>query len=233
MKPDRKLSIDEIINILSKDRTRTNITRKYEQKLIAFLALRIPSWISSDMLTAIGFFGNIIVFLSFVLAAKLGDAYLLIGVFGYIVSWFGDSLDGRIAYFRNKPRKWYGFSLDLSIDWIGVILMGSGFVIYVGYPLEILGFCFVVLYGWEMLTALLRYKVIDKYSIDSGFLGPTEVRILVSIMLILEVLVKGSIIYATAFLCLISLISNIIDTRKILQLAAARDREEKEQKKDE
>jgi hypothetical protein len=86
------------------------------------------------------------------------------------------------------------------------------------------------MYGWEMITTLLRYKITDKYSIDNGLFGPTEVRVLISLILVLEVLVKDSIIYSGALACLMLLISNIIDTKKLLRLADARDLTEKEKK---
>ncbi len=228
MKSENNHSINDVLKTISQDRGRTNILRKYEQKALAFLVQRIPSWMSSDILTAIGFFGSIIIFISFVLATYFGVVYLLLGVFGYIVCWFGDSLDGRVAYYRNKQRKWYGFALDLTTDWIGIVLMGWGFVIYVDNQWEILGFCFVVLYGWEILTTLLRYKITNKYSIDSGLLGPTEVRIVISLILILEVVLKGSILYSTTLACAILLITNFLDTNKLLKMADARDKEERE-----
>ncbi len=226
MKPHKKQSFNEIIAIISNNRVRTNILKVQEQKLITWLVQRIPDWMTSDMLTTIGLFGSIIVFLGFVLAAKFGDLYLLTGVFGFAINWFGDSLDGRIAYFRNKQRKWYGFSFDLTTDWIGVILMGLGFWVYIDNGWEIMGFCLVVLYGWEIMTSLLRYKVTDKYSIDSGLLGPTEVRIVISLCLILEILLDGSILYSSIIASAILVISNIYETCKLLKLADARDKEE-------
>ena len=232
MKLDKKQSNDDVVKIISQDRGRTNILKKYEQKTIAFLVQRIPSWISSDMLTGIGFSGSIIVLLGFILAANIGEIYLLVSVLGFAICWFGDSLDGRIAYYRNKQRKWYGFSLDLTTDWIGTVLMGLGFVIYADDPWKMIGFTFVVLYGWEMLTTLVRYKVTDKYSIDSGILGPTEVRIVISCILILEIIVKGSIIYSGMLACTVLFLANIIDTFKLLKLGDERDKEEREQKKD-
>ncbi len=195
MKPDKKQSISKLSKTISKERGRTNLLKEIEQKTIAFLVQRIPSWINSDMLTAIGFLGSIIILLSFVLAARVNETYLLIGVLGFMVSWFGDSLDGRLAYYRKIPRKWYGFTLDLTVDWLGIILMGLGFVIYANEAWKIVGFVFVVLYGWEIITALIRYKVTDKYAIDSGKLGPTEARIIISLILIFEVIFKGSILY--------------------------------------
>lgn len=216
--------------VISKDRERTNLLKKYEQNAIAYLVQRIPQAITSDMLTGIGLFGNFMVFMSLVLANYFGQLYLLLGVAGFMVSWFGDSLDGRIAYYRNKQRKWYGFALDLTTDWIGIILIGIGFVIYAKESWEIFGFGFVVLYGWEMLTTLIRYKITSNYSIDSGAFGPTEVRVLISMILILEAFVKDSIIYPAAGACVIIFIMNISDTIKLLKVADARDKEEKKAK---
>lgn len=230
MKPDKKQSISELSKTISKERGRTNLLKEIEQRTIAFLVQRIPSWINSDMLTTIGFLGSIIILLSFVLAARVNETYLLIGVLGFMVSWFGDSLDGRLAYYRKIPRKWYGFTLDLTVDWLGIILMGLGFMIYANEAWKIVGFGFVVLYGWEIITALIRYKVTDKYAIDSGKLGPTEVRIIISLILIFEVIFKGSILYSSVIACVVLFIVNIIDTMKILKLADARDTEEKETK---
>ena len=230
MKSENNTSMDDVLKVISQDRARTNILRKYEQKTIAYLVQRIPSWISSNMLTGIGFFGSFIILLSFVLATYFGEIYLLLGVFGFMVCWFGDSLDGRIAYYRNKQRKWYGFALDITADWIGIVLMGWGFVIYIDNSWEIVGFCFVVLYGWEMLTTMLRYKITNTYSIDSGLFGPTEVRIVISMILILEVVLKGSILYSSALACVLLFITNIIDTNKLLKMANDRDTEERKQK---
>ena len=218
----------EVLKTISKDRKRTNLLKKYEQMFIAFLVQKVPEWISSDMLTLIGFLGNFIVYISFLLAFYIDRWYLLLGVAGFFISWFGDSLDGRIAYYRNKPRKWYGFVLDLTVDWISTLFIGLGFMIYINNQYYLLGYAFVVLYGWEMITTLLRYKITGKYSIDSGLFGPTEVRILISILLIIEIFISGSIIYLAGIMITGLLIFNIIDFIKLLRLADARDIREKE-----
>lgn len=221
----------ETRKIISTDRERTNILRIPEQQAIAFLVENIPSWLTSNMLTTIGFLGSIITFAGFVLAAFLHVNFLLIGVLGYAISWFGDSLDGRVAYYRHKPRKWFGFALDITVDWLGIILMGAGFMIYVGGMWELIGLGFVVMYGWEMITTLLRYKITGNYSIDSGILGPTEVRIIISLILVLEVFVQGSILYFSAAATFILFVVNIVDMRKLLKLADALDDAEKLEQK--
>ena len=223
----------EALSAISKGRHRTNLLKNQEQRLLAFIVRHVPSCINSDMLTAIGFLGSLITVLSFILAACIHRDWLLLGVLGFAINWFGDSLDGRVAYYRNKPRKWYGFALDISVDWVTTLLIGVGFVIYVQGPWEYLGFGFVVMYGSEMITALLKYKITDKYIIDNGLFGPTEVRILISLILVLEVFFKDSIIYSGALACVLLFISNIVDMKKLLQMADKRDIKEKAEKAEE
>ncbi|OQB95138.1 MAG: hypothetical protein BWX81_02106 [Spirochaetes bacterium ADurb.Bin110] len=222
----KKSLIDHALPIISQDRIRTNLLKKQEQKAIAFLVQYIPYWMSSNMLTAIGFLGNVIVFLSFILAKLLDTRFLLIGVAGFFISWFGDSLDGRVAYYRKKPRKWYGFMLDLVVDWLGIVLIGLGFAIYANSFQKILGYAFVVLYGLEIMIALLRYKISGSYSIDAGKLSPTETRILISLFLVVEVIFQGSIMYLAAIADIILGISNFSEFKKLAKIANERDEEE-------
>jgi phosphatidylglycerophosphate synthase len=211
---------------ITNDRNRTNILKKYEQQLLVYLVQRIPPWMTSNMLTGFGFAGSFITAGSFVLASCFQRTWLLLGILGFILNWFGDSLDGRLAYFRNRPRKWYGFSLDFIVDWLTNILIGCGYIIYVSGRWELVGFGFVVLYGWAMMMALLRYKIFNQYIIDSGIFGPTEVRILLSIILILEIVYKNSIVTSGLIACFILLVLNIKDFRELLKMADRRDKEE-------
>lgn len=226
MKTDKR-KMARSLKKISTDRQRTNILRVGEQKSIAYLVQKVPSWISSDGLTAIGFFGNIMVAASFVLGHYISRYWLLLSLLGFIINWLGDSLDGRLAYYRNKPRKWYGFSLDVTVDWIGTLLIGTGFTIYAPGAWKYAGFFFVVLYGWAMITSQLRYKIGGQYSIDSGLFGPTEVRVLLGIIITLEVFVPGSIQYLATAACLFLLISNLTETRNLLRIADERDKAER------
>ena len=231
MENKSNLSTNDVVKIIAEGRNRTNIFKTSEQKFIAYLVQRMPKWLSSDMLTAIGFLGSILTFASFLLAFYIHPTFLLLGVLGYFICWFGDSLDGRIAYYRHIPRKWYGYALDITVDWLGVILIGLGFVVYVDGAWEIVGFLFVVLYGWEMVTTTVKYKITGKYSIDSGLFGPTEVRIILSLILFIEVLFHNSIQYISLVTTLLLLVSNLIDTTKLLKVADECDIKEKEQSK--
>jgi hypothetical protein len=215
---------------ITKDRLRTNILKTHEQKALAYLVQRVPSWVSSDALTLLGLIGSVGIAASFVLAVYVNRYFLLLGIVGFGINWLGDSLDGRLAYYRNKPRKWYGFSLDYCTDWIAIVFIGAGYIVYVGNRWELWGFIFVVLYGWSMMIALLRYKITQLYTIDSGLLGPTEVRIIISSILALEVAVEGSIMYSTMVACLILFLFNVTDFIKLLKTADRKDKDEQSEK---
>lgn len=216
----------EALESITRDRTRTNLLRKAEQNAIAHLVQCVPSRVTSNMLTALGFFGNLIVFGSFMLAKYIDKYYLLLGLLGFAVSWLGDSLDGRLAYYRNKPRKYFGFTLDITVDWLSILLIGAGYIVYIDGVWELLGYVFVVMYGWEMIIALMRYKITGRYSIDAGKVGPTEVRIIIAAIMIIEVIFTGSLKYSALIICVVMLIINIMDTNMLLRTADEKDLEE-------
>ncbi|MFZ4261145.1 CDP-alcohol phosphatidyltransferase family protein [Sphingobacterium sp. HJSM2_6] len=224
------MSQEKINKKLFQDRKRTNILSNPEQQFITYLVPRIPSWISSDGLTAIGFFGSLMVLASFLLGEYVHISFLLLAVLGFFVQWFGDSLDGRIAYYRNKSRKWYGFALDIVMDWVSTVFIGLGYVFYAPGDFKYLGFALVSLYGWAMIISQLRYRITDHYTIDAGLLGPTEIRVVISLVLVLEVFVPGSINYSVFLICIILFFINIGDTNKLLKLGDAKDKEEKAKK---
>ena len=230
---ENKKKLSSILKTISQDRDRTNILRNGEQKLIAYLVQRVPSWLTSDGLSYIGLFGNLFVAVCLALAGLLGQPlYLLISLPGFIINWYGDSLDGRLAYYRKIPRKWYGFSLDITIDWIGIAMIGLGFLLYAEDHWKWLGYVFVVLYGWEMVTAQLRYKVTGTYSIDSGIVGPTELRVVLMAIIAGEYFFRGSIYYAIIVACSILVYTNLTDTIKVLKAADERDAIDKKDKAD-
>jgi hypothetical protein len=226
---------ERTLKIISTDRVRTNLLKTPEQRALAFLVQRIPSWVNSDMLTFIGLLGSLSIMLSFILAAYVHPHWLLLGLFGFAINWFGDSLDGRLAFYRNKSRKWYGFALDITIDWLSILLVGWGYIIYTSGEWEVLGYGFVVLYGWSIINTLLKYKVTGEYAIDPGLFGPTEGRILLMGIFLAEVLFPGSIVWSLGLLTAFILSINIVDSRKLLRLADEADRKAKlkEKEKDE
>lgn len=209
---------------ISQDRKRTNVLHSQELALIAYLVERMPRWVTSNMLTTIGLCGNLLVALFMLLGALTGESWwLLLTPLGFAINWFGDSLDGRLAYYRGKPRKWFGFCLDIVVDWIGIVAIGLGYYSYVAPEWKLVGFIFVALYGAEMIISQLRYKVTDRYSIDSGLLGPTEVRIILALLFSSEYFFPGSIQWIGLAISVVLLIAFLTDFAGLLALANERD----------
>ncbi len=214
---------------IQSERKRTNILRDMEQPVLQHLCEILPEWVNSDMLTLIGFGGSIVAAAGFVLAVN-NPVFLCLSILGFAIQWFGDSLDGRVAYYRNTPRKWYGFSLDICCDWISTVLIGLGFYYYLPADFKMLAFTFVTVYGWAMLIATLKYKVSDVYAIDNGLLGPTEVRIILCLLLVFEMLFNGSLAVCVSVANVALLIVCLTDFYKLLKLGNERDRKERELK---
>ena len=157
-------------------RIQTSLLNPIEKRILVWLASRMPAWVTSDMLTFVGFLGACIVATGYALS-NLNLNWLWLASFGFVVNWFGDSLDGSLARVRNTQRKTYGFFIDHNVDVINecIMFMGVGLS-----PLVNMTFMMGVLVGYLMLSV---YVYIDCYlkgehRLTYGGLGPTEFRIL-------------------------------------------------------
>lgn len=160
-----------------KDRERTNILWPLEKPTISFLCKIMPRFISSDMLTAIGLMGSVLVTVSFYLATQYGKAYLFLAILGFAINWFGDSLDGSVARFRHIERPKYGYFVDHAVDAFSstAICIGLGISPYVGFTyglLALIGYLLMSIYVY------LSTNVTGVFKISYGKIGPTEIRVL-------------------------------------------------------
>lgn len=211
---------------ITQDRVRTNLFKRPEQKLIVYLVERVPAWVTSNMLTYFGFFGCFLIGFSFILARYQNKSFLFMGVLGVFINWFGDSLDGRLAYFRDIPRKWYGYTLDIVMDWLGIIVIGFGFLIYLDHAM-LIGFVFFTFYAWSIIQVLIKYHVTGRYEMDAGGLfGPTELKILLCIFLILEFFFHGAILMGCFLGVGIFFIINTVFFNRLLKEADEKDSRE-------
>lgn len=206
-------------------RERSNWLMQRERRTLAWLCRRTPAFVTSDMLTVLGLAGGGIIFLSIVMA-QTSRWWLVGAILGLSIHWLGDSLDGRLAYFRNRPRKWYGFALDIMVDWISLCLVAAALAIYFA-ALKFVPVIFMVAYGVRMLIAVLSYKILEVYRIDSGKIGPTEVRILTALALCFEMFAPGSLLVVTSLATLLLLGVNVFEFYQLLQSANERDKAER------
>lgn len=128
------------------------------------------------MLTTIGMVGALMVFAGY-LASNLGDGWLALSIAGYVVQWFGDSLDGSLARFRSIERPRYGYFLDHSCDGLAttLVVVGIGLSNYV-----LLEIALVALAGYLLLSihAFLSVRVLGELKLSYLNAGPTELRLM-------------------------------------------------------
>lgn len=147
-----------------------------ERPALRWLAAHTPGWIGPDHMTVIGVLGSLIIFAGYWLT-QLHPAYLWLASLGFIINWYGDSLDGTIARFRHKERPIYGFFVDHTVDAFSEVLvfLGLGLSPYVRFDLACLA-----LVGYLLLSILvyIRTCIQGEFVISYGKLGPTEARLI-------------------------------------------------------
>ncbi|MBR5063156.1 MAG: CDP-alcohol phosphatidyltransferase family protein, partial [Bacteroidales bacterium] len=164
-------------------RIQKSFLNSIEKKVLVYLAGKMPAWVTSDMLTFVGFLGAIVMALGYCLS-NLNLHWLWLSCFGLFLNWFGDSLDGSLARVRNSQRKTYGFFIDHNVDVINETIMFVG----VGCsPLVNMSFAMLALVAYLMLSV---YVYIDchlkgEMRLSYGGLGPTEFRLMLIVVNIL------------------------------------------------
>lgn len=96
-----------------------------EAFLLGKLVRILPRWVSPDGLTNLGLFGAIVAAGGYVLSNR-DPAFLWLSSLGFIIHWFGDSLDGTLARHRQIERPRYGFFVDSTTDLGSQICIGIG-----------------------------------------------------------------------------------------------------------
>ena len=156
------------------DRIQENLVARTERRVLNWLCARLPRWVTPDMLTGTGMAGALMVFGGYV-GSNLDRAWLWLAVVGYLVHWFGDSLDGSLARFRKIERPRYGYFLDHSCDGFATMLLvvGIGLTPYVELEAAL-----IALAGYLLMSihAFLSVRVLGELRLSYFNAGPTELR---------------------------------------------------------
>jgi archaetidylinositol phosphate synthase len=155
------------------------VTANLEKKALLWLAARIPSWINSDHLTLLGFAAMWLACASYILA-RHNRVGLLLATLCLALNWFGDSLDGTLARFRNHQRPRYGFYVDHIIDSIGALLLMGGLAAS-GYLDARIATGMLVAFLLLSIETYLATYTIGTFRMSFWKFGPTEIRLLLAI----------------------------------------------------
>lgn len=159
-------------------RVNTALTAKIEKRFLMWMALRMPEAINPDHLTALGFASQILAGGAYALSSSDGRFLWLVNFF-LAVNWFGDSLDGTLARVRNRQRPRYGFYVDHIADTFGALALMAGLGCSGHLHWEIAAGMLVCFYALSIESYLATYTT-GRFHLSHGFLGPTEIRILLA-----------------------------------------------------
>lgn len=165
-----------------------------ERPTLQWLAANMPAWVTPDLCTAIGVLGALVTGLSYLLS-NYSNAFLWLASFGFIVNWFGDSLDGTLARHRRIERPVFGFFVDHTTDAFSqlVIFLGLGLTPYVTFNIACLA---SISYLLLSVLVYVRTSAVGEFKISYGMLGPTEIR---AIAILLNTAMYFGSIYAPAW----------------------------------
>jgi phosphatidylglycerophosphate synthase len=160
-------------------RIQESILSGIERKVLLWFASRMPAWVNSDHLTLIGFLAQVLAGVSYVIARWHPWGLVLASVF-LALNWFGDSLDGTLARFRNKQRPRYGFYVDHIIDTFAAFAMMGGLACS-GYVHPYVAIGMLVAFLMLSIEVYLTTYTIGKFQLSYWKFGPTEIRILLGV----------------------------------------------------
>lgn len=146
-----------------------------ERRLLRVMAARLPRWVTSDGLTALGMAGAVGAGVAYALST-LSAAWLWAASALLVVNWFGDSLDGTLARVRRVERPRFGYYLDHMVDAFSTAAIGAGIGLS---PYVNLGVALAGVTGYLILSIniYLESQAFGVFRLGYGRIGPTEARI--------------------------------------------------------
>jgi phosphatidylglycerophosphate synthase len=160
-------------------REQTSILAPLERAALRGLVRRLPARVNSDHLSLLGL---VAMFLAGVFYAASGRNPRLLHVVNLCIflNWFGDSLDGTLARYRDRQRPRYGFYVDHIIDTFGTMFLIFGLAIS-GYMTERVAAATLIVFLMLAIDSYLTAYALGIFKISHGKLGPTEIRLVLII----------------------------------------------------
>ena len=161
-------------------RIQTSVLNAIEKKVLVWLAERQPRWVTSDMMTFIGVLGAVVIAVGYILTSQ-NINFLWLSSLGFIINWYGDSLDGTLARVRNTQRPIYGYYLDHTVDAINEVMIFVGVGLSGLMHLEI-ALLALVMYLLMTINVSINAHLKKEFKLTYASMGPTEFRIIMIII---------------------------------------------------
>ncbi len=152
------------------------LTAAVEKRALEWMAARMPRWVGSDGLTALGLVAQIGAGIGYVLARHHRYA-LLVVIVCIVLNWFGDSMDGTLARVRCQQRPRYGFYVDHMVDVFGSIALMGGLA-FSGVVHWQVAIAMLIAFLLLASESYLATYTLGRFEMSQGIFGPTEIRLL-------------------------------------------------------
>ena len=160
-------------------REQTSILAPFERAALQWFARHMPASVNSDHLSILGLAGMLGAGLCYA-ASKQNPLMLHLVNFCIFINWFGDSLDGTLARFRNRQRPRYGFYVDHIIDMFGAVFLIGGLALS-GYMSERVAAAVLIAFFMLAINSYLAAYSLGVFKLSQWKMGPTEMRLLLMI----------------------------------------------------
>ena len=160
-------------------REQTSILTPLERAALRGLARRMPRWVNSDHLSVLGLLGMLGAGVCYA-ASKRNPLMLYVVNLFIFLNWFGDSLDGTLARYRDRQRPRYGFYVDHIIDTFGALFLIGGLALS-GYMSERVAAALLIAYFMLAINSYLAAYSLGVFKLSQWKMGPTEMRLLLMI----------------------------------------------------
>ena len=158
------------------ERVLRTFTAPWEKPLLIRMAKALPAWVTSDHLTVLAVIASFITGLGFYLL-RFSRWWILLSNAGFVIHWWGDSLDGTLARVRHKEREKFGFFVDHICDAWAVVVICTGLGLSPIVRLDLALFVAIAYLLMNIFAHVLTY-VQRVFKLSYGRFGPTEVRII-------------------------------------------------------
>ena len=160
-------------------RVQTSLLAPVEKRALHWFARHMPERINSDHLTLLGFIAMMGAGV-FYYMSQWNPVYLHLVNLALLVNWFGDSLDGTLARYRNKQRPRYGFYVDHIVDAFSMLFIIMGLALS-GYMSQSIAYVMLIVYLIMSINVYLATYTLGTFTISFWKLSPTEGRMLLGI----------------------------------------------------
>src|SRR6266850_728736 len=160
-------------------REQTSVLAPLERAALRELARRMPAWVNSDHLSLLGLVSMFLSGVGYALSRQNPLMLHAVNLFIFL-NWFGDSLDGTLARYRDRQRPRYGFYVDHIIDTFGTMFLIFGLALS-GYMTERVAAAMLIVFLMLAINSYLAAYSLGIFKISQWKMGPTEMRLLLII----------------------------------------------------